>query len=696
MQSTTLQPEGQTPLKAVSSAGDMVLHISVIGGIAMSYRGAEVRVRNRKSKALLSYLALRQAPLELRERIVGLFWSEADEANARGSLRQTLRELRDSFDEVAFDGFWSDRLEIGFDRGRVTIDLMEVLLAVESGQVHPLILNTSRIADRLFEGYDDLDPEFRGWLLAKRQTFHDRLLRGLEELLAVETDRDKQKQIAVGLLALDPTHESACRYVMQLRAQEGDVSGALKAYRSLWTLLDEEYGQEPTPVTESLVAAIKLGRVGMSPEARIDAGEAALPTAIERALERGRLAQPTLSQEGKMALLIGAFSMNGVDPDKLHLVQGFRHHLIASLIRFREWYVAEATPEAENQGGETKTYGVEATAYQAGDELSLILTLRSGASYIWSETIRLDLKTWFQLQQRVVRQIAIALNVQVSMERLKRLASEPDVSLDVYDRWLRGQQMSLRFSAENWERAARIFSDMVEEAPRFSSGYSSLVQMSNAVHIVHPGIHRDPQKARQTLELAKTAVQLDPVDSRAQLCLGWANAMVKQYAQADAHMELACDLNENNPWTPMSAALYYAFTGKIDRARALANEAMELAFVPSLTHWAYLVSVRYFEGDFTGAIDASDRANNVIRTMPAWRAAALHHLGQREKAIVEGQRFLNSIRGFWFGAGPPTDLAIGRWMLHLFPISQRDQWEHLRDGLRGAGIPVDGAEHHAW
>ena len=35
-------------------------------------------------------------------------------------------------------------------------------------------------------------------------------------------------------------------------------------------------------------------------------------------------------------------------------------------------------------------------------------------------------------------------------------------------------------------------------------------------------------------------------------------------------------------------------------------------------------------GDYAGAIEACDRADNVIQTLPAWRAAALFELGQPE------------------------------------------------------------------
>ena len=46
---------------------------------------------------------------------------------------------------------------------------------------------------------------------------------------------------------------------MRVHAEEGDVAGALRIYKALWNLLDRDYGMEPSPATEELVAQIKLG-----------------------------------------------------------------------------------------------------------------------------------------------------------------------------------------------------------------------------------------------------------------------------------------------------------------------------------------------------------------------------------------------------------------------------------------------------
>ena len=48
---------------------------------------------------------------------------------------------------------------------------------------------------------------------------------------------------------------------MRSRAEEGDVAAALRTYKALWDLLDEDYGMEPSAKTQQLVAEIKQGSI---------------------------------------------------------------------------------------------------------------------------------------------------------------------------------------------------------------------------------------------------------------------------------------------------------------------------------------------------------------------------------------------------------------------------------------------------
>jgi hypothetical protein len=154
-------------------------------------------------------------------------------------------------------------------------------------------------------------------------------------------------------------------------------------------------------------------------------------------------------------------------------------------------------------------------------------------------------------------------------------------------------------------------------------------------------------------------------------------------------MELACELNDNDPWTSLSCAHYSALCGSIEEARWRADRSLALSPAPSSLEWAYHGTIRFLCGDYAGALEACDRAHGAIQILPAWRAAALFHLGQPTMAWEEAQRFLNGIRSFWVGSAAPTDEAVARWVLQAHPIRVRERWEALRDGLRGAGLPVE-------
>ncbi len=127
--------------------------------------------------------------------------------------------------------------------------------------------------------------------------------------------------------------------------------------------------------------------------------------------------------------------------------------------------------------------------------------------------------------------------------------------------------------------------------------------------------------------------------------------MSKRYAQAEAHMEIACELNPYDAWSLIAAGMFHAFVGNHARAQELSAQAMELTLSPSLAQWTYLATTRYLCGDDEGLLDASAHAHalapnpypwriQALSNLFAWRAAALCNLGRREEARGEASRFL--------------------------------------------------------
>lgn len=669
------------------------LAMTVLGRVRASVAGHEVRIRSRKAMAVLAYLALEEGGGATRERLVGLLWSESEEEKARASLRQVVHELREVLQFAGFRGLQADRTAVVLDYNAVGSDLRDILNSVEAGGTHPLILDVPRLAETLLPGMDDLDPAFRVWLLTRRQGLHDRMVRALEPRLRQDgLARDVRRDAARAVLQLDPTHEEACRHLMQDSARDGDAIGALRRYEALWRILADDYDTEPAAATQQLVADIKLGR--LDPPTPAPAPPAA-PAASIPVLAEGHPPAP------RLALLVEPFAGGSIGQDEAHLVQGFRYDLIARLVRFREWFVVDGPvfpPVSQTATRVSARYRISACAYQSGERVGLVLVLAEQDSgiFVWSERLELKLDGWFDAQQHILRRITVALNMHVSSARLARLSAEPDVTLEGYDGWLRCRQMLLSFSPVDWDRAFGMMEEMSARTPGFAPTFCNLAQLDNVAHIIRPGVRRDPAREQRALANARRAVELDPTDSRSQLCLGWSLAMVGRHAQAEVRMRLALELNSDDAMLLMSLALFHAFEGQHRAAEALGRQSLEATLVPTRTHWAYEVTNAFLRGDDGAALDACDRAEDVILTLQAWRAAALHNLGRQHEAEAAAERFLRTVSENWYSPGPPTSEAVTSWLLHLYPIRRSDEWERLRAGVAGAGLATEGAAHGAW
>ena len=250
--------DGVTP---THSDAPPILRISVIGGATFEYDGREINLRNRKAKAMLAYIALSETGKEQRERLAGLFWSEFGEQNARATLRQAVHELREALLAAGCGALLATRTALGLRPSSFRVDLDQIMTAVAAHEAPEELLRHARLAETLLAGFDDLDPSFHGWLTGRRQTLHDRLIRGLEEgYHDASLPRRRRRRLAEAALLLDPTHEEACRVVMRAAAEDGELSVALRAYEELYRLLGDDYDMEPSGATQALVAEVKQGK----------------------------------------------------------------------------------------------------------------------------------------------------------------------------------------------------------------------------------------------------------------------------------------------------------------------------------------------------------------------------------------------------------------------------------------------------
>src|ERR1700742_2795101 len=125
------------------------LSISLVGRLTLRFKDRLIELRTQKAGAVLSYLALTETKRESRERLVGLLWSRSDEERERASLRQVVRELRSVLEDAGCTGFVASRLSLHLDAKQIEVDVESVIRAAENGEVHPLLLNTPRLGERI-------------------------------------------------------------------------------------------------------------------------------------------------------------------------------------------------------------------------------------------------------------------------------------------------------------------------------------------------------------------------------------------------------------------------------------------------------------------------------------------------------------------------------------------------------------------
>lgn len=677
-----------------SPAGDAErLSVSVIGRLSLRFRDRAIEIESRKARALLGYLAMTPGAQESRERLVGLLWSETDEEHARASLRQTLFQIREALSAAGFSGFRADKLKVGLDPDQIQIDILDILAEAGRGAAHPLLSSEERMFDNLLRDIETIDDAFRTWLLARRQALHERIRTQLEDILRPDNADAifAREDAARALMKLDPTHEIAARLLIRSRADAGDIGGALGLYKSLWNLLEDEYDVEPSIETQELIAQIKLAQPAPAPA----------PMAFGLFSAGAPPAPPRADPPMKLILSVRGFDATGTRENNRYLIEGFRRELIGYLVRFREWVVRDQAQIDAGQiadGGGVGEYILDASAFESGDGVRLVLMLRDAATnnYLWSERFQLTVDRWFDAQQSIVRRLSTALHVSLSAGRLDAVVAAPAGDQIAYDLWLQAQAVIRGFDLKGWRQAIGMMQEITERYPNFAPAYSSLAQLHNVIHIAMPGVFREAALTDQALQYARQAGRLDPIDSRSQLCLGWSYAMAMQPDQSETHARLAYELNESDHWTLASASTCLAFCGALEESNRLERQLLTLPIPLSPAQWTYLATNRFLAGDYEGCVAAAIPAGDANVTALGFQAAAHHHLGQNDAAEAAKNRLFESVRGRWSADIRADDEAVTRWFLHLFPIRRDEDWRRLCAGMAGAGAPPVDLDHNRW
>ena len=270
--------------------------------------GPPLRLRARKTQALLAYLASSPGQTHSRDKLASLLWEDSSQSQARSRLRGSLFVLRRTLASANPPCLVPDSDAVALDVDAVDVDVVDFGRLVRARDPEALAKAVELYRGDLLEGFAFRGALFEEWLIAERERLRELAVDGLAKLLVHQRSTgvfEAAVQTGLRLVALDPLQESVHRTLMRLYAELGRRPAALRQYQMCVRVLQRELRVEPDAETKLLYRELVRWQPHSSPNGsdrtrphrRHDAEQLVLDglskdtVLIGRELERARLRQ---------------------------------------------------------------------------------------------------------------------------------------------------------------------------------------------------------------------------------------------------------------------------------------------------------------------------------------------------------------------------------------------------------------------
>lgn len=235
------------------------MRIQLCGRLTATIDGADVELRGRQSQRVFAYLLVNRLRASSRQELVDAVWPDGRPPAADSALSALLSKLRKTVGPGRLEGRHELRLALPDDAWIDTEAAAAGLHRAESATGRcdwPDAWVAARIAQHIA-----VRPFLAGdstlWIEEQRRQLEGIHLRALElaaqaSLAIGATEIATAERTARTLVRLAPFRESGYRYLMQAVDAGGNRAEALQVYEQLRTLLREELGASPSPVTQEL------------------------------------------------------------------------------------------------------------------------------------------------------------------------------------------------------------------------------------------------------------------------------------------------------------------------------------------------------------------------------------------------------------------------------------------------------------
>ena len=231
----------------------VLLSIRLLGELsAVDYRGDALSIGNRRTQALVIYLALKIGGKPSLAEIGSLLFGDP---GAEADVREVVRDLHYALRFLPHDILIDDGHSLRFNRATVDVDARRFEELIGAPSMNSIRKAVEIYRGNLLENFTTGLRAFDEWLAERRLTYWRAALAIFGNLLTTQIRAgwwEEAVETAGRLLSLDPSQEVVHRTLMRLQLEQGRPDSALRRYQECFDILRREYGREPSEETERL------------------------------------------------------------------------------------------------------------------------------------------------------------------------------------------------------------------------------------------------------------------------------------------------------------------------------------------------------------------------------------------------------------------------------------------------------------
>jgi serine/threonine protein kinase/tetratricopeptide (TPR) repeat protein len=349
----------------------------------------------------------------------------------------------------------------------------------------------------------------------------------------------------------------------------------------------------------------------------------------------------TIAADHKSVAVLPFTNMSG-DPEDEFFSDGVTEDIIAQLSNIGDLKVISRTSTMQYKNTTKNIRDIakelnvatilEGSVRRADHQVRIVAQLIDAASdkHVWAQTYDKELTQIFAIQSDVARQIASALQAELSPREEVRLAKKPTANIDAYAYYLKGREYYSLYSKQDNENAIELFKKALELDPDYALAHAGLgdaygqrwnqfgfpqAWIDSAIVASEKAISLDPSLAegykalglayqmkgwyRRSLETYHKAVELNPDYEPAVSNIGWVNEFIGESDEALRWHGRGLALNPMVALGYLGPALVYLNLGEYSKASEWINKALALQPDLPLAHgfltWLFLAQEKYQE-----------------------------------------------------------------------------------------------------